>query len=727
MKSKLPFNLNLLYKGCFILLFSFFGSMAFAQPANDLCADAENLTVQSGGCTTQTMGTNVGATASGETPNPGCSSFGSGEDVWYKFTVPASGEADIEMSDAGGPGDWAMSVYSGACGALAEVECDDDDGPGLFPLINLTGQTPGEVLYIRVFEFGNNATGPFNICVSTPPPPPANDLCANSETLTVQPMTCTTQTMGTNVSATASGESPNPGCSSFGSGEDVWYSFTVLASGKANIEMSDAGGPGDWAMSVYTGACGALTEVECDDDDGPGLFPLINLTGRTPGEVLYIRVFEFGNNATGPFNICVSDPDLLPCDPADNVSIDNITETTANVNFDAGGETVNVEITAAGAGQGSGTVTNDVTSPHTFTSLTPNTGYDVYLMKACAAGNQSVWDGPYNFTTLATCDPPTGINISDVTDVSANVNFTTPGGDPANLEVTAAGAGQGNNVVVSMNNVSSPYALSGLAEGTSYDVFLQTNCGPNQSGWVGPTSFTTLITPKISIVDSSGDGLPDIADPCDCADPENIEDPATNNITYFHDFVTVVSNPGETWELVSYNSGQLYDNALNPIPAGTALTEVSPGLYRLDGLHESLVGFEANFNRTTNPLATPLTIGNVCDGVICAIAGVPTMGQWGMILFTIIMLSFGVIFVMRKQVAFAGMGTAPSAFSSGLPFDKTSFGKVLVYVMLGLAATFAIAIAAFGYEMTNADVPGSLLAGPALAYLIHLIMMSSKK
>ena len=276
MKCKLPFSLNFLCKSLFILLFSLYGSMAFAQPPNDLCTSAEALTVQVNSCTTPTMGTNVDATASGELPNPSCSQFGGGMDVWYSVTVPASGNVDIEMSTAGGPTDWAMSVYSGACGALSEVECDDDDGPGLFPLISLTGRTPGEVLYIRVFEYFNNATGPFNICAwepAPPPPPPANDLCAGAETLTVQPMTCTTQTMGTNVSATASGETPNPSCSQFGGGQDNWYKFTVLASGKANVEMSSAGGPTDWALSVYSGTCGALSEVECDDDDGPGCSP----------------------------------------------------------------------------------------------------------------------------------------------------------------------------------------------------------------------------------------------------------------------------------------------------------------------------------------------------------------------------------------------------------------------------------------------------------------------
>jgi len=280
--------------------------------AQDLCTTATPLPV-SGTCV-NTLGTNTGATASGELPDPSCGSFSTGEDTWFSITVPASGEIDITASTAGGPTDWAMSVYSGACGALAEVECDDDDGPGLFPLISLTGQTAGDVLLVRVWEWGNNATGDFNICAVDPaaaPPPviPANNDCASATVLPVEAGTaCTAQTLGTNVNATASGELPDPACGNFATGEDVWFSVTVPAGGELNIEASTAGGPTDWAMSVYSGACGALAEIECDDDDGPGLFPSISLTGQTPGDVLLVRVWEWGNNAEGEFNICAFAP-----------------------------------------------------------------------------------------------------------------------------------------------------------------------------------------------------------------------------------------------------------------------------------------------------------------------------------------------------------------------------------------------------------------------------------
>ena len=464
----------------------------------------------------------------------------------------------------------------------------------------------------------------------------------------------------------------------------------------------------NYSFNVPAGAVAGTTTMRVTQEED-GSLPLDPCATFTWGSVVDVAI------------------EIAACDPATGVSIDAVTDVAANVNFDANGEIVNVEITAAGAGQGTGTITNNVTSPYTFTGLTPSTGYDVYVQRDCGFGT-SDWDGPYSFMTLAPCDEPTAISITNITDTSADINWTTANGEPANVEVTVAGAGQGNSVVLSVNGVTSPYAISGLADETSYDVYIQTDCGAIQSAFAGPTPFTTLVTPVISIVDSSGNGLPNISDPCDCADPENIVDPATNIVTYFHDFITIHSNPGETWEITGYNSGALFDNALNPLPVGTQLTEVFPGFYRIDALHESLVGFEATFNRTTNPLATPLTASNNCDGVACSAAAVPTMGEWGMILFALIMLSFGVIFVMRQQVALAGMGSvSASAFNDKLPFSKSIFGKVLAYVMIGLAVTFAVAISVFGYEMTNADVPGSLLAGPALAYLIHLIILSTKK
>ncbi|MEI7802347.1 MAG: proprotein convertase P-domain-containing protein, partial [Bacteroidota bacterium] len=55
----------------------------------------------------------------------------------------------------------------------------------------------------------------------------------------------------------------------------------------------------------YTGACGALTLVGCDDDGSAnGLMPSISQTGLTPGTTVFIRFWEYGNDNNGTFSLC---------------------------------------------------------------------------------------------------------------------------------------------------------------------------------------------------------------------------------------------------------------------------------------------------------------------------------------------------------------------------------------------------------------------------------------
>ena len=70
----------------------------------------------------------------------------------------------------------------------------------------------------------------------------------------------------------------------------------------------------------------------------------------------------------------------------------------------------------------------------------------------------------------------------------------------------------------------------------------------------------------------------------------------------------------------------------------------------------------------------------------------------------------------------AGGNMAPP--SSKLPFDKALFLKVLPMVYLVFLVVFAT-LMAFGYNLTNADIPGSLLAGGLIAYLVQFVMKST--
>jgi hypothetical protein len=64
------------------------------------------------------------ATSTGD-PTPSCDSdFGNG--VWYQYTAPGNGLLAVDTY--GSSFDTVLALYSGSCGALAELACNDDNG-----------------------------------------------------------------------------------------------------------------------------------------------------------------------------------------------------------------------------------------------------------------------------------------------------------------------------------------------------------------------------------------------------------------------------------------------------------------------------------------------------------------------------------------------------------------------------------------------------------------------
>ncbi len=52
---------------------------------------------------------------------------------------------------------------------------------------------------------------------------------------------------------------------------------------------------------------------------------------------------------------------------------------------------------------------------------------------------------------------------------------------------------------------------------------------------------------------------------------------------------------------------------------------------------------------------------------------------------------------------------------------KRYFALVLK-VWLAMCVVLLVSVLVFNYEMTNADIPGGLIAGGLLAYLLHIII-----
>lgn len=162
---------------------------------------------------------------------------------------------------------------------------------------------------------------------------------------------------------------------------------------------------------------------------------------------------------------------------------------------------------------------------------------------------------------------------------------------------------------------------------------------------------------------------------------------------------------------------------------GLAIDDQS-NLYLVDDQGTDIQIYNLVSSSYTGTIPSPIGINATFSGgaaIFCPPpTTVPTMGEWGLIVLALLVLSFGTVFMMRHQTAIAGMGETSMSQSSGIPFDRASYGKMLIVVMIGLVAVFVVSVLVFGYEMTNADVPGSLIAGPIAAYLLHLLFGKKK-
>ncbi len=207
--------------------------------------------------------------------------------VWWSFR-PAQGGSYTFSTCAGAASgttvpDTVLAVYSGACGGLTQIACNDDNG------VNCTGtraSTSAILLantdyFIRVGKFGGTApaAGESNVQFAitafsggvTPPTPAPNDACANA---IVIPGTSTSfvSTATDITNATRGGDEPAiTTCTNFVD-NTIWYSYTPSQTGDYTFSSCDADAPGasiaDTVVALYSGSCGALTQVACNDDFG---------------------------------------------------------------------------------------------------------------------------------------------------------------------------------------------------------------------------------------------------------------------------------------------------------------------------------------------------------------------------------------------------------------------------------------------------------------------------
>lgn len=286
-------------------------SNVYAQPANDNPCNATSLTV--GESCSFTQYTTAGATGTTGVPAPGCASY-SGGDVWFSAVVPANGTLTVD-TQTGVITDSGMAFYTGTCGSLTLLECDDDDSDnGLMSSITRTGLTPGATIWIRFWEYGGDNNGTFSICASSP------SAATSTSCGTPINLPCGTSSLA----GTTAGTTDVPhgtGCSMSNYG--TWYSFVGNGQSTTISVLPQSGF--DPELSIATGTCGALTNIACLDNSSSGGVESYTFQ-TTPGVTYYAYVAYFGSgNTTGNFTIsrnCSDPPEItvpggVVCDDAE--------------------------------------------------------------------------------------------------------------------------------------------------------------------------------------------------------------------------------------------------------------------------------------------------------------------------------------------------------------------------------------------------------------------------
>lgn len=200
-------------------------------------------------------GSTVGLTAGTEQST--CDAGVSSPAAWFEYTAAVSGM--LRLDTCGSSLDTVLSLFDAT--GQTELACNDDCSGG-----NCAGPASclayrvkaGSKYNVRVAGKGG-VTGDFTLNAVLPNNPP-NDYCEDAP-----PLAGGTEHTA-NVNATSEGQPAS--CASLENNPDIWYTYKADATGVLNLDT--CGSAIDTVLTVYTGSCGALTELACSDDCSGG-------------------------------------------------------------------------------------------------------------------------------------------------------------------------------------------------------------------------------------------------------------------------------------------------------------------------------------------------------------------------------------------------------------------------------------------------------------------------
>ena len=230
-------------------------------------------------------------------------------------------------------------------------------------------------------------------------------------------------------------------------------------------------------------------------ENDPWLKRIVNISNYTGN----IRIRFKGTRGNGyRSDISIDDVDVheeILCPGTMAEATTNIMDVSAKINWTEIGNANSwaVEYGTSGFVQGNGTTINNILVEHTIiNNLTPETDYDWYVQSNCGANGNSVWAGPFSFTTF-----PNIVSAPWSEDFESLVNtgfLIVPQGMDAEggiFSTSASGsttASSGDKLILCLPNNNANYLYSppvDIIAGNSYDISFNYRVGTNnyQDEW----------------------------------------------------------------------------------------------------------------------------------------------------------------------------------------------------------------------------------------------------
>ena len=273
---------------------------ALAVPPNDLCANAQLITVPALNTLVTVTGTNVAATSD----YPNTCSVNDDLDVWYLLTASIAADYTFDTFDSL-LGDTTLAAYTACAGT--RLACNDDANADTFWSRIIVRLTVGQSIRVRVSGY-DDSSGAFNLNVIATLPP-ANDLCGAPEPIALNQIktgsnagAITDFTLNTASCGTANGA---------GGVNDVFYSFTPPASGSYKASLCASGF--DTVLAILSNCSGTLASIVACNDDSTSCTQTtrseISAVTLSAGVTYIVRVAGYDDmlgGASGPYSLVIT-------------------------------------------------------------------------------------------------------------------------------------------------------------------------------------------------------------------------------------------------------------------------------------------------------------------------------------------------------------------------------------------------------------------------------------